>query len=101
MTLLPETILALVDDHAIPRYEDGWDYWVECLDKAEKLEILSGCKTEKEGILRAAKTIKEQNELNEIRAENCALYDTGEDSKTEFYNQIMENAAKSEEDLAS
>ena len=101
MTLSPETILTLVDDHAIQKYEEGWDQWIECMDKEEKLEILKGCTTEKAAILKAAKTVKLQCQYNEIRAENCALYDTGEDSKTEFYNQITENAAKSEEDLAS
>jgi len=99
MAAIAELVKA-VDAHAIRHYEDGWDIWVECMEHNEKVELLSGCTTEKSAVLKAAETVKEQCETEAIRAENCGLYDTGEDSKTEFYNQIQRNADKTVAELA-
>jgi len=99
MAAIAELVKA-VDAHALRHYDDGWDVWVECVEKDEKRWILSGCTTEKSAVLKAAATVKELCKFNAIYAENCALYDTGEDYKTEFYNQIQRNADKTVAELA-
>ena len=95
-----DELIKHVDAHAIEHYPDGWDEWIECLDYSEKVKILEGCIAYKEARLEAAKVVKEQLKYAAIRAENCGLWDTGEDSKTEFYNQIQVNAEKSVQQLA-
>mgnify|MGYP006398430687 FL=1 len=89
-----------VDTHAIKHYNEGWDQWIECLEFDDKAKILKDCITYKQALLTASETVQEQCEYAAIRAENCALYDTGEDSKTEFYNEIQRNAEKSVKQLA-
>lgn len=95
-----EQLIKHVYDHAIKHYNEGWDQWIECLEYSDQIDILEGCKTYDQALLTAAKTVKEQCEYAAIRAENCALYDTGEDSKTEFYNEIQRNADKTIEQLS-
>jgi len=89
-----------VDTHAIKHYNEGWDQWIECLEFDDKAKILKDCITYKQALLTASETVQEQCEYAAIRAENCALYDTGEDSKTEFYNEIQRNADKTIEQLS-
>ena len=87
-----------IDDHAYRNYEQ-WDEWVECLDTADKLEIVAGATTYDQALQKAAEWAKERLEMQGIRAENCALYDTGEQAQTDHYNQIQANTELSVEDL--
>ena len=87
-----------LDDHANRNYEQ-WVEWVECLDPADKLEILAGATTYDQALRKAAEWAKERLDMQGIRAENCALYDTWEQAQTDYYNPIQANTELSVEDL--
>ena len=87
-----------IDDHAYKNYEQ-WDHWVECLDPVNKVEILEGSKTFEQALRKAAEWVGTTLEIQADRADACALYDTGEQSQTDYYNEIQANAKLSVNDL--
>lgn len=81
-----------VEEYAVAHYEEGWDIWVESLEVEEKEAIVSGAKS-KGGALKKAKAhLKPMVEAAAIQAENCGLYDTGEEESTARYEQYQRNA---------
>jgi hypothetical protein len=98
MSYSPTDAIERINTHAERNYEQ-WDEWVECLDTENKLEIIAGATTYEEALQKAAEWAKEALEIQGMRAENCALYDTGEQESTDRYNATQANAELSVADL--
>ena len=89
IVLYPKYI-AKIDAHAHSHYEQ-WDEWVECLDTEDKLKIIAGTTTYEQALRKAAEWVKVRLEIQGIHAENCALYDTGEQEYDDYYTEIQAN----------
>jgi hypothetical protein len=48
-----------LNQHALTHYEqDGWDYWIECFDNADKLEIIEGAGSYTQALALAKEYVK-------------------------------------------
>ena len=48
-----------ITQHALNHYEeDGWDYWIECYDTADRLEVIEGATSYEEALAKAHKVMK-------------------------------------------
>lgn len=90
MTILE--IVKKIDKYAIHNYENGWDIWIETLNPEDKIEIFKGCKQFEKCFKKAQAWVGDGCTVQAIKAESCALYDTGEQEATNRYNRYQENA---------
>lgn len=61
MTTKPNhlTFIEQITQHALTNYEeDGWDYWVECYDTEDRLEVIEGAKTYEHALRKAHRHLK-------------------------------------------
>lgn len=80
-----------IDELATTFYEDGWDGWVETLDADEKMSIIAPATSHLHAIILAQDWVAVYAECEAIRAENSALYDTGDESSDHRYQTYVTN----------
>ena len=85
-------IVKKIDKHAIANYEQGWDGWIETLNPEDKIEIFEGAEEIDQCFKKAQSWVADWCDWQAVGAENCALYDTGEQESTDRYNQYQDNA---------
>lgn len=78
-------------------YANGWDNWIETIDDTARVKIFSGSNNWNEAFILVSKWIAERAEADSIRAENCALYDTGTQEGDDMYRQYTSNAKTTKE----
>ena len=83
-------IVKKIDKHAIANYEQGWAQY-NCDPKVLK-EIFEGAEEIDQCFKKAQSWVADWCDWQAVGAENCALYDTGEQESTDRYNQYQDNA---------
>tara|TARA_R110000824_G_scaffold332031_2_gene518655 strand:+ start:890 stop:1237 length:348 start_codon:yes stop_codon:yes gene_type:complete len=85
-------IVEKINKYAIHNYENGWDIWIETLNPEDKIKIFEGSEEFDKCFKKAQAWVSDGCEVQAIQAENCALYDTGEQEATNRYSRYQENA---------
>ena len=72
-------VIKKIDAHAVANYDKGWDGWLETMSDDDKLEVFGGAKDYDTCFHRAVIQVAFLADMDEARAETCALYDVNPD----------------------